>query len=117
MCSDITIDDIFAGKPGDLLLAFDDLLIAVMDWQPTDVSAATKAIVFTNKRAWLIVRPMSKLLDIAFYTDGLLVAPSLHKSAPSMRSKYRHQIRISGPGEISTEVVELLRIGYNFGNR
>ncbi len=60
---------------------------------------------------------MSKLLDISFYTDGPLVALALHKSAPSMGNKYRHQIRISGPDEISTELVELLRVGYDFGNR
>lgn len=117
MCSDNTVDDIFSGKPDDLLLAFDDLLVAVIDWQPNDVSAAKKAIVFTNKRAWLIVRPMSKLLDIAFYTDGPLVSPFLHKSAPSMGKKHRHQIRVSGPGEINAEMLELLRVGYDFGNR
>lgn len=117
ICTNNTVDDIFAGKPDELLLAFDDLLMAVIDWQPNEIGAASKAIVFTNKRAWLIVRPMSKVLDIAFYTDGPLVAAALHKSAPSMGKKYRHQIRIDGPDQLTTEMVELLKVGFEFGMR
>lgn len=119
MCNNITIEDIFAGKPDEVHLAFDDVLLAVMDWQPNEVGAAAKAVVFTNKRAWLIVRPMSKLLELSFYSDGILVSPAIHKSGPNMNSKtrFRHSIRLSGPGEVSPEVVDLLRLGYDFGMR
>ncbi|MEM9930949.1 MAG: DUF5655 domain-containing protein, partial [Bacteroidota bacterium] len=118
-CSDLTVDDIFADKPDDLLLAFDDILVAIMAWEPNVVGAAKKAIVFTNKRAWLIVRPMSKQLDVAFYTDGPLVHPKLHKSAPYMKgkTKHRHQVRLSGPGELNTDMVDLLRKGFDYGMR
>lgn len=119
MCNSITIEDIFASKPDDLLLAFDDVLLTVMDWEPNTVGAATKAIVFTNKRAWLIVRPMSKLLELSFYTDNAIVSPVLHKSGRYMKgsTKFRHSIRLSGPGEVTPEVVDLLKLGYEFGMR
>lgn len=129
MCSQRTLDDIFAGKPDDLLLAFDDILVAVMDWEPNHVSAAKHAVVFTNKRAWLIVKPMSKQLDVAFYTDTPLAHPRIHKSS-NMKTggqtketkspklgKHRHQIRLQGPGEIDQEVISLLRKGYDYGMR
>lgn len=119
MCTSTTIEDIFAGKPDDVQLAFDDVLLAVMDWHPNTVGAAAKAIVFTNRRAWLIVRPMSKLLELSFYTDGILTGPMIHKSGPNIKSKtvFRHSIRLSGPGELSPEVVDLLRLGFDFGMR
>ena len=118
ICNDITIDDIFAGKPDDLLLAFDEVLLAVMDWQPNLIGAATKAIVFTNKRAWLIVRPMSKLLELSFYSANELTSSVIHKSGLAIKKdKFRHSIRLSGPGEITPEIVDLLKIGYDYGMR
>jgi hypothetical protein len=32
-------------------------------------------------------------------------------------TKFRHSIRLSGPGEITTEMIDLLRLGYDFGMR
>ncbi|MEO0625498.1 MAG: DUF5655 domain-containing protein [Bacteroidota bacterium] len=118
-CNEVTIDEIFEGKPDDLILAFDDILLATAEWEPNSIGAAKKAIVFTNKRAWLIVRPMSKQLDVAFYTSGPLVASQIHKStryAPGGK-KWRHQIRLSGPGQLSHEMVDLLRKGFDFAMR
>lgn len=118
-CNDVTIDDIFDGKPDDLLLAFDDVLLATAEWEPNSIGAAKKAVVFTNKRAWLIVRPMSKLLDVAFYTGGPLVAPQIHKSSKfsPKGNKWRHQIRLNGPGQLSHEMVDLMRRGFDFAMR
>jgi hypothetical protein len=118
MCNDITVDDIFAGKPDDLLLAFDEVLLAVMDWEPNLIGAATKAVVFTNKRAWLIVRPMSKLLELSFYSAEELTSPAFHKTGLAIKKdKFRHSIRLSGPGEITPEIVDLLKIGFDYGMR
>ena len=119
VCTDRTIDDIFAGKPQELVYAFDELLLAVIDWEPNHVAAAQKAVVFTNKRAWLIVRPMSKQLDVAFYTGEPLHHAAIFKSRAQgkTKSKYRHQIRLSGPGELTAEHVDWLREGFAFGMR
>jgi hypothetical protein len=118
MCNDITVDDIFAGKPDDLLLAFDEVLVTVMGWEPTLVGAATKAIVFTNKRAWLIVRPMSKLLELSFYSAAELTSSAIHKTGLAIKKdKFRHSIRLSGPGEITPEIVDLLKIGFDYAMR
>ncbi|TXF89919.1 hypothetical protein FUA23_08145 [Neolewinella aurantiaca] len=119
ICNNLTVEDIFAGKPDDLQLAFDDVLVAIADWQPNEAGAAVKTVVFTNKRAWLIVRPMSKLLELSFYTDGILTNAAIHKSGPNMNSttKFRHSIRLSGPGEVTPEIVDLLRQGYDYAMR
>jgi hypothetical protein len=68
MCAIVSIDDLFIGKPDNLLIAFDALLVGVIDWHPGNVGATKKAIVFAKEKAWLIVKPMSKLLDIKFYS-------------------------------------------------
>jgi len=117
ICNDITIDDLFASKPNCLLLAFDELLMAVMQWEPNTVGAATKAVVFTNKYAWLVVRPMSKELDVKFYYPEPLQSPFLHKIGKPYGSKYPHHIRLRDEGDLKPEMVDLLRKGFDFGLR
>lgn len=117
MCSDRTIDDIFAGKPDNLLLAFDALLTAVMPWEPQTVGAAVHAIVFTNRNAWLVVKPMSKVLDLKFYYDKPLQSPYLHKVGPMYGKKYPHHIRIASEEDLNDDIVDLLRRGFDFGLR
>jgi len=119
ICGEKTIDDIFEGKPDNVLFAFDDVLLATEDWQPNVITAARKAVIFSNKRAWLIVRPMTKVLDVAFYTEEIIVHPAIHKSARYMKNspKFRHQIRIGGPGELTPEALDLIRLGYDYGMR
>lgn len=112
MCTDTTIDDIFEGKPLDLLLAFDQVLVAVIDWEPCTVGTSTKSIVFTKKKAWLIVRPMSKELDLKIYTPGRLSNSLIKKSVP-YPNKYAHHIRIRTEVEVTSDLLLLLRQGYD----
>jgi len=119
MCNDKTIDDVFAGKADNVVLAFDDVLLATAEWEPNVITAAAKAVVFTNKRAWLIVRPLSKVLDVSFYTADAIVHPRVRRSAPMGKSgkKFRHTVRLNGPDELGPEVVDLLQQGFAFGMR
>ncbi|MGB3545945.1 MAG: DUF5655 domain-containing protein [Saprospiraceae bacterium] len=116
ICGEKTIDEIFEGKPDEVVLAFDDVLVATAEWEPNLITPARKAIMFTNKRAWLVVRPMTKVLEVSFFTDSIIHSPLLHRSAiDGMRKdKYRHAIRLTGPGELSAEHVDLLREGFDF---
>ncbi|MEO0734833.1 MAG: DUF5655 domain-containing protein [Bacteroidota bacterium] len=119
ICNDTTIDDIFAGKSDNVVLAFDEVLLATAEWEPNIITAATKAVVFTNKRAWLIVRPLTKALDVSFYTGQAIVHPHVRRSAPMGKTgkKFRHTVRLNGPGELLPGIVDLLREGFEFGNR
>ncbi len=111
MCTTTTIDDIFIGKPDDLLLAFDKILVGVIDWEPCSVGASTKSIVFTKEKAWLIVRPMAKELDVKFYYPEVLNHPLIKKTS-FFRNSYAHHIRVKNEYEVSDEMFSLLRKGY-----
>jgi len=112
MCAQVDIDDLFAGKPDDLLLAFDKLLISVIDWEPCSVGATKKAIVFAKEKAWLVIRPMSKLLDITLISREKQ-SSSLIKKVDMYGKNYRHQIRIASDNEISEQLLNLLKSGYD----
>jgi len=112
MCTSKTIDDIFEGKPIDLALAFDELLINVIDWEPCSVGNSVKAIIFAKEKAWLIVKPMSKQLDIKFYLTETLQHPLVVKNS-TFGNKTAHHIRIKSAEEVTPELIALLRIGYD----
>lgn len=117
ICGEKTIDEIFEGKSDNVVMAFDDVLLATAGWEPNLITPARKAIMFTNKRAWLVVRPLVKVLDVSFFTDAPILSPVLHKSGPDgmRQNRFRHTIRLGGPDELTQEGIDLLRRGFDFG--
>jgi len=116
MCVEHTIDDLFAEVPDHLVLAFDAIFSVVMTWTPSSAGASSKSVVFTNERAWLIVRPMTKTLDVKFYNDEPVDSDAFHK-INEWKGKYAHHLRIADESEVTEEVFELLRVGWEFGMR
>ena len=112
-CTTVTIDDLFEGKPENLLLAFDQLLIAVYNWPNVNVGAAKKAIVFSVGKAFLIVRPMSKELDLSFYHNEFFEDRLFHKQG-KFSKKYIYHIRINKAEDLTPAVLRWIKKGYDF---
>lgn len=103
----------FENKSDNLVIAFDSLMTSVLNWEPNSVGVSKNAIIFTNKKAWLIVRPMSKELDVKFYYDESLDG-DIFKKITFWGGKYAHHIRIRDEEEINSEVLYFLKIGFDF---
>jgi hypothetical protein len=113
-CTTKSIDDLFEGKPDELLLAFDKVLLDVYEFGDLSIGASVNTVIFTNKKAFLIVRPMSKVLDLKFYYSQELKSAKLHKVG-MMGKKFYHHIRVKNEDEVDDEVVQLLKKGYDQG--
>ncbi len=113
-CTTKSIDDLFRGKPEDMLLAFDKVLVEVFELGDVSIGASVNTVIFTNKKAFLIVRPMSKLLDLKFYCGEELKSGKLHKTG-AMGKKFYHHIRVKNDLEVDDEVIQLIKKGYNYG--
>ena len=112
-CVNKDIGELFMDRPDELVLAYDTLYQSVMPWQPNSVGATTKAIVFTSKKAWLIVKPMKQELDLKFYFHEPIQS-DLIKRRGTMGKKHAHHLRIRHEDQIYGEVLELLKMGYQF---
>ena len=116
MCVIKDVGELFEGKSDDLVLAWDLLTELVMEWQPNVYSASTKSIVYTSKKAWLIIRPMKTKLDVKFYNDEVIEHERIAKTT-YYGKKYAHHIRLDNEHQVDEELLELLRIGYDYSIR
>ena len=113
MCTTKDIGEVFLDKPDDLVLAFDKIATRVLSWEPSHMGASIHTIVFTNKKAWLIIKPMRKELDVKFYHEEKLDS-HLVKKTTEYRNKFAHHIRVSNEHQIDQQFFELLRMGFDY---
>ena len=107
------VGELFIGRPDELVLAWDTLTQTVMKWQPNVYSASTKSIVYTSKKAWLIVKPMKEILDLKFYHKDRIESDLISKHT-SYPNKFAHHIRISNESHIDNLLMSLLKRGYEY---
>lgn len=112
-CVKKDIGELFLDKPDELVLAYDTLYQMVIPWLPNSVGATTKAIVFTSKKAWLIVKPMKQELDLKFYYHEPIQS-DLIKRRGMMGRKHAHHIRVNHEDQVNGELLQLLKIGHDF---
>lgn len=110
------VGELFIDKPDEMVLAWDAITQQVMTWQPNVYSASTKSIVYTSKKAWLIIKPMKYELDVKFYHHDKLISERIkkHQKYPN---KYAHHLRIANEYQVDQEFIELLKKGYKFSLR
>ncbi len=113
MCVKKDIGELFQDKPDELVLAYDAILQATENWSPNTQGASVHSIIFTSAKAWLIVKPMKKELDVKFYY-GEPISSDLIKKVSKMGKKYGHHLRIANEWEVSQPVIDLLKLGYDF---
>ncbi|MEM6525414.1 MAG: DUF5655 domain-containing protein [Bacteroidota bacterium] len=110
ICTTKDTGELFLDKSDELVVTFDSIMTAVLEWQPNYMGASTKSVVFTNKKAWLIIRPMKKELDVKFYNFERVDSELIKKYA-KYPNKYAHHIRVASENEITSGFIDLLKIG------
>ncbi|GAB3904402.1 DUF5655 domain-containing protein [Mucilaginibacter boryungensis] len=111
-CARVSLDSLFTGRPPELVLVFDKILAEVADWDGVLVGTTPNCIVFTHRRAFLIIRPMKKELDIKFYTK------TAHPEKPVLKSvavgnKFENHIRLALLDDLRPALFTYLRESYN----
>ena len=113
MCTTKDIGELFMGKPDELVICFDDIITLMESWKPNTYGASINTVVFTSKKAWLVVKPMKKELDLKFYYSETLTSPLIHKSY-EYSGKQEIHVRINSTKQVNAELIKLLRMGFDF---
>lgn len=111
VCVKVSLDDLFKGKPAELLLIFDKILAEVADWPDVLISATPHCIVFVHKQTFFIIRPMQKHLELKFYSaEAINNVPQLNSMA--LPKRYQHKLRLGSLAELTPQVFMWLRGSY-----
>jgi hypothetical protein len=110
-CKEVPIDDLFITKSDELVLAFDRLLSMVADWQAVEISGTKNCIVFVRKKTFLVVKPMTKCLEIKFYAEEQIEDEGLYK-CQLWNSKYEGILRIQTENDLKPKHAEYFRKSY-----
>lgn len=78
-CKEVAVDDLFVNKSDEIVLAFDKLLEHTFFGEDIEMSATKNCVVFVRNKTFLVVKPMTKFLEIKFYSSEMIDDEDLFK--------------------------------------
>ncbi len=112
-CSTKEIGELFIDCSDEQVLIFDKVLQFAEGLPFNSVGAAKHSVVFTSQKAWLIFKPMKTEVDLKFYCKEVIPSSRI-KKVTNYSNKFAHHIRIKAEEEVDTEILELLKMGYDY---
>ena len=110
-CKQVDMDGLFERKSDAIVLMFDIILQQVADWEDVEVSATKNCIVFVRNKTFLVIKPMTKWLEVKFYSDALIDDAILHKCA-AWNSKFEGVARFENEDQISSAFFQYFKNSY-----
>ncbi len=114
-CINQDIDNLFAGKPTELMFAFDKILSKVFEFENVEISATKNCVVFFKTQTFLVIKPMRKELNVKFYlSEPKSIFPVF--KVVLFGKQYEHHIRISTIEEVNPKLFSLIRQSHDLFN-
>jgi hypothetical protein len=110
-CKEVEIDDLFIKKSDDIVLVFDRLLQTIAEWQDIEISGTKNCIVFVRNKTFLVTKPMTKCLEIKFYSNEIIEDEDLYK-CHLWSSKYEGIIRITNENQLQPKHFQYFKNSY-----
>ena len=110
-CKQISIDDLFLNKADNIVLAFDRLLEIVSQWSDVEISATKNCIVFVKNKTFLVAKPMTKCLEIKFYSNHIIDDERLYKCA-IWGNKYEGIVSVENESQLTTFFFNFFKNSY-----
>ena len=111
-CKQVDMDELFEGKSDAIVLMFDTILQQVADWEDVEVSATKNCIVFVRNKTFLVLKPMTKWLEVKFYSNSLIDDAILHKCG-AWNSKFEGVARFYNEDQISPAFFQYFKNSYS----
>ncbi len=115
-CINQEIDNLFIGKPNELMFAFDKILLNVFDLKNVEISATKNCVVFFKTQTFLVVKPMKKELDVKFYLAEPQNIFPIFKVALYCK-QYEHHIRLSTVEDVNPQLFSFIKQSHSLFNQ
>ena len=111
-CKEVAIDDLFLKKSDEIVLAFDKLLEHLAEYENIDISATKNCVVFVRNKTFVVAKPMTKCLEIKFYSNEPIEESDLYK-CQLWSSKYESIIRIENESQLKEKHFQYFKNSYS----
>ena len=110
-CKEVEIDELFVNKSDEIVLAFDKLLEHTLFGEDIEMSATKNCVVFVRNKTFLVVKPMTKCLEVKFYAKEMLEDEDLYKCG-LWGSKYEGICRVSSAQDFKAKFFQYFKNSY-----
>jgi hypothetical protein len=110
-CKQVEIDELFIRKTDEVVLVFDRLLEQLSAFENIEISATKNCIVFVRNKTFLVAKPMTKCLEIKFYSNEPIDDEGLYK-CHLWSSKYESIIRIENETQLKPKHFQYFKNSY-----
>lgn len=110
-CAEVSMDDLFAGKPDDVVLVFDELFQKISAWDNVAISATKNCVMFVRNKTFLVVKPMTKCLEVKFYSTDPIEDEQIYKCS-LYNSKYEGIIRLQYTQQLNPTIFNYIKESY-----
>lgn len=110
-CKEVAIDDLFLNKSDEIVLIFDKLLEFLSSFEDVEISATKNCIVFVRNKTFVVAKPMTKCLEIKFYSNQPIEDDDLYK-CQLWSSKYESIIRVQNKSELKPKYFQYFKNSY-----
>lgn len=110
-CKEVAIDELFLKKSDEVVLVFDRLLEHLSAYGNIEISATKNCIVFVRNKTFVVAKPMTKCLEIKFYSNVPIDDEELYK-CHLWSSKYESIIRIENESQLRPRHFQYFRNSY-----
>lgn len=110
-CKQVDIDELFSRKSDEVVLVFDRLLECLSSYQNVEISATKNCVVFVRNKTFVVAKPMTKCLEIKFYSNAPIDDEELYK-CHLWGSKYESIIRIEMESQLKEKHLQYFKNSY-----
>ena len=102
----------FEGKAPVVREIYDRLLKAVKDFGPITEEPKKTSIHIVNRTALIGVATRKEYLILTVKSDRPLTSPRIHKSEQASARRFHHEIKLTSPADVNSELIGWLKSAY-----
>ena len=107
-----TVKSHFEGKDAAVLQIYERLLKATGKFGPVAEDPKKTSIHLVNKTAFAGVATRKSAMVLTIKSDRKLSSPRIHKSEQTSAKRYHHEVKLTSPAEVDSELVKWLKDAY-----
>jgi hypothetical protein len=107
-----TVQSHFEGKDASVRQIYDRILKATEKFGPVAEEPKKTSIHLVNKTAFAGVTTRKSAMVLTIKSDRKLPSPRIHKSEQTSARRFHHEVKLTSPADIDSELVNWLKDAY-----